>query len=100
MSVYLSPLGGAGWQFFNNTGQPLAGGLIYTYAAGTSTPTATYTSSLGTIANSNPITLDANGRPPSQIWLTSGVRYKLILQDASAVQIWSNDNIAGINDPL
>lgn len=99
MSVYLSPVGGAGAQFFTNTGLPLAGGLLYTYAAGTSTPTATYTSSLGTIANANPIVLDAYGRPPNQIWLTGGIRYKFLLKDSSAVQIWSNDNIPGINDP-
>jgi len=100
MSVYLSPVGGAGAQFFNNIGQPLSGGYIYTYAAGTSTPTATYTTSVGTIANANPIILDSAGRPPSQIWLTGGTRYKFILKDASLVQIWSNDNIPGINDPV
>lgn len=99
MSVYLSPVGGAGAQFFNNIGQPLSGGLLYTYAAGTSAPEATYTTSLGTVANANPIVLDAYGRPPSQIWLTGGVTYKFILKDSSSVQIWSNDNIPGINDP-
>ena len=51
MSVSLSPLGGAGWQFFNDNGIPLAGGLIYTYLAGTTTPAATYTSSTGLTAN-------------------------------------------------
>ena len=99
MSVYLSPIGGAGAQFFSNTGQPLNGGLLYTYTGGTSAPEATYTTSAGNIANSNPIVLDSYGRPPNQIWLTGGVRYKFILKDSSAVQIWSNDNIPGINDP-
>ena len=37
MSVTLSLFAGAGWQFFDNNGVPLAGGLIYTYAAGTTT---------------------------------------------------------------
>jgi hypothetical protein len=59
MSVILSPLAGAGWQFFDNNGIPLAGGLIYTYAAGTTTPQATYTTSAGNIANANPIVLDS-----------------------------------------
>lgn len=99
MSVYLSPIAGAGAQFFSNTGQPLNGGLLYTYTAGTSAPEATYTSSAGNIANSNPIVLDSYGRTPNQVWLTGGVRYKFILKDSSAVQIWSNDNIPGINDP-
>ena len=35
MTVAISYFAGAGWQFFDNNGIPLAGGLIYTYAAGT-----------------------------------------------------------------
>jgi len=41
-SVLLSPYGN-GQQFFDNNGIPLAGGLIYTYQAGSSTPLVTYT---------------------------------------------------------
>ena len=91
----LSPLAGAGWQFFDSNGDPLAGGLLYTYTAGTTTPAATYTSSTGSTANSNPIILDSAGRTPSQIWLDSTSSYKLILRDSNLVQIWSNDNIPG-----
>jgi hypothetical protein len=94
-NVYLSAFAGAGWQFFSNTGQPLAGGFIYTYAAGTTAPAATYTSNLGNIANTNPIVLDAYGRVPNEIWLTVGVAYKFVLQDSSAVQIGTWDNISG-----
>ena len=61
MAVNLSPVAGAGWQFFDNNGTPLSGGLIYTYLAGTSTPQATYTTSSGNVANSNPIVLDIFG---------------------------------------
>ena len=96
MAVSLSPIAGAGWQFFNNNGLPLAGGLLYTYQAGTSTPLATYTTNAGSIANANPIVLDASGRPPNEVWISSGISYKFVLQDASAVQIWSMDNINGI----
>jgi hypothetical protein len=95
MSVFLSPLAGAGWQFFSNTGQPLAGGQIYTYSAGTSSPLATYTSISGNIANTNPIVLDANGRVPNEVWLTVGAAYKFALFDASNVQIGTYDNISG-----
>ena len=98
MSVNLSPLAGAGWQFFDNNGIPLAAGLLYSYAAGTSTPQATYTTSAGSIANSNPIVLDAAGRVANEIWLTSGQSYKFVLQTAAATQIASWDNISGIND--
>ena len=51
MAVNLSPVAGAGWQFFDNNGAPLSGGLIYTYLAGTTTPQATYTTSSGNVAN-------------------------------------------------
>lgn len=94
-NVYLSAFAGAGWQFFSNTGQPLAGGLLYTYSAGTSAPAATYTSSMGNIANTNPIVLDAYGRVPNEIWLTVGLAYKFVLQDSSYVQIGTWDNISG-----
>jgi hypothetical protein len=95
MSVFLSPFAGAGWQFFSNIGQPLAGGQIYTYSAGTSSPLATYTSIAGNIANTNPIVLDANGRVPNEVWLTVGSAYKFALFDASNVQIGTYDNISG-----
>jgi hypothetical protein len=45
MAVFLSPIGGAGWQFFNNDGTVLAGGKLNTYIAGSSTPKTTYTTS-------------------------------------------------------
>jgi hypothetical protein len=98
MAVNLSPLAGAGWQFFDNSGVPLSGGLIYTYAAGTTTLTATYTSSLGSVANSNPIVLDSAGRLTNEVWLTEGTDYKFILKDSNDVQIGTYDNLEGIND--
>ena len=49
-------------QFFDNDGAALSGGKVYTYAAGTLTPKATYTTEAGTVANANPIILDSAGR--------------------------------------
>jgi len=91
-SVLLSPFG-IGQQFFDDNGVPLAGGLIYTYQAGSSTPLVTYTTNAGTIANANPIVLDAAGRVPQEIWLLTGYSYKFVLQNASAVLIQTLDNI-------
>lgn len=99
MSVYLSYLAGAGAQFFTDDGVPLAGGLLYTYAAGTTTPQTTYTSNLGTVANSNPIVLNSAGRVPYEIWLTTNTNYKFVLQTSTAVLIATYDNIPGVNDP-
>jgi hypothetical protein len=91
-SVLLSPYGN-GQQFFDDNGVPLAGGLIYTYQAGSSTPLATYTTNGGTIANSNPIVLDASGRTPAEIWLFTGFSYKFVLKNADDVLIQTLDNI-------
>ena len=95
-SVNLSAFGGAGWQFFDNNGVPLSGGLIYTYAAGTTTPQETYTTSLGNIAHTNPIVLNSAGRVPGgELWLVIGLSYKFVLQTSAAVTIATYDNIYG-----
>jgi len=99
MAVNLSPVGGVAAQFFTNTGAVLTGGKLYTYAAGTTTPAATYTSSNGLTAWTNPVVLDAAGRVPSggEIWLTDGIIYKFVLKDSNDVLIATYDNITGIN---
>lgn len=91
-SVLLSPYGN-GQQFFDDNGVPLAGGLIYTYQAGSSTPLVTYTDNGGNVANANPIILDASGRTPQQIWLLAGFSYKFVLQNSDGVLIQTLDNI-------
>jgi hypothetical protein len=95
MAVNLSFIGGAGWQFLDNNGNPLSGGKIYTYAAGTTTPLVTYTSRTGLIANSNPIILDSAGRTPEQIWSTEGLLYKYVVADSNDNVIRTWDNIGG-----
>ena len=99
MAVNLSPVGGVAAQFFTNTGAVLTGGKLYTYAAGTTTPAVTYTSSQGNVPWSNPIVLDAAGRVSGsgEIWLTDGINYKFVLKDSTDVLIATYDNISGIN---
>ena len=99
MAVNLSPYGGVGAQFLDNSGNVLTGGKIFTYQAGTTTPQPTYTTAAGNIPHSNPIILDAAGRVPSggEIWLTDGLSYKFILRDTNDVLIATYDNISGIN---
>lgn len=98
MSVFLSPVGGAGAQFFDGNGNPLSGGKLYTYEAGTTTPQVTYTSSAGTILHANPIILDAAGRVPgsSEIWLVDNAVYKFVLKDGNDVLQAAWDQIAGL----
>jgi hypothetical protein len=98
MSINLSAFAGAGTQFFDSNGAPLTGGLLYTYASGTSTPATTYTTRAGTTNNTNPIVLDAAGRTPAEIWLDGGVLYKFVLKSSTYVQIGSYDSIPAIND--
>ena len=95
MAVSLSFIGGAGWQFLDNNANPLSGGKIYTYAAGTTTPLATYTARDGLTPNSNPIILDAAGRTPQQIWATEGLLYKYVVASSTDVVIRTWDNIGG-----
>jgi hypothetical protein len=100
MAVNLSPVGGVAAQFFNNSGSAvLTGGKLYTYAAGTTTPAATYTTSQGNVPWTNPVVLDAAGRVPGsgEIWLTDGIIYKFVLKDSNDVLIATYDNITGIN---
>lgn len=96
MAVNLSPVGGVAAQFFDNNGKPLSGGKLYTYAAGTTTPATTYTSASGSTAHSNPIVLDAAGRVPGgEIWLTTGVAYKFVVNTSTGTLIGTYDNIRG-----
>lgn len=96
MAVFLSPIGGAGWQFFTNSGVILSGGKLYTYAAGTTTPKASYTSSSGGTAHTNPIILDSAGRVPGgEIWLSVSP-YKFAIYTSTDVLIATYDNISGI----
>ncbi len=100
MSVTPSPIGGFAAQFFDNNGVILSGGKIYTYAAGTTTPQATYTSASGVTPHANPIILDSAGRVPGgEIWLTDGLAYKFVIETATSILLGTYDNITGINDP-
>jgi hypothetical protein len=99
MAVNLSPVAGAAAQFFDNSGNVLTGGKLYTYSAGTTTPAVTYTNSSGVTAHPNPIIFNAAGRVPDsgEIWLTDGISYKFVLKDQNDVLIATYDNLSGIN---
>lgn len=77
---------------FLQDGEPLAGGKVWTYEAGTTTPLATYTDSTGGTPNANPVILDAQGR--ASIWLDSATLYKFVVLDANDVDTdQGGDNI-------
>ena len=99
-TYHLSAFAGAGAQFFDDNGTPLVGGKLYTYASGTTTPIATYTTSAGTVANTNPIILNAGGRTPNEIWQATGILLKFVLYTSTDVLIGTYDGIPSINDPF
>lgn len=92
--VYISPVGGVAAQFFDNSGNVLTGGKLYTYQAGTTTPQASYTTSAGNVARTNPVVLNAAGRVPDsgEIWITSQA-YKFVLETSAGVLIATYDNV-------
>lgn len=81
-------------QFFDANGVPLAGGKLYSYVAGTTTPLATYTSAGETTFNTNPIILNSRGE--AEVWLGSPL-YKFKLTTAADVEIWTVDNITSLS---
>ena len=102
MAVGLLTIGGDA-PYVDSNGDPLSAGKIYFYVAGSSTPQDTYTTSLGNVANANPVVLGSGGYPSSagsvvQIWGTVGVSYKAILKNAAGTTIWTRDNLPVIND--
>lgn len=84
-------------QFFDSNGNLLVGGKLYSYAAGTTTPLATFADYNGVTANPNPIILDSRGE--AGVWLNNSL-YKLKLTSATDVEIWTVDNIGGPDQAL
>lgn len=83
-------------QFFDNNGNVLAGGTISTYEGGSfSIEQTTFATQTGT-ANPNPITLDANGRIPVEMWGPSGQVFNLVLRDSQDNQLQVAENVVGV----
>jgi hypothetical protein len=82
-------------QFLDNSGVVLAGGKLYFYEAGTTTEIDTYPTQAAlaalTGANTNPIVLDASGRPEVGIYMPAD-DYKIVLKTSADVTVWTRDN--------
>lgn len=89
---------------FTDNANFLAGGLIWSYVAGTTTPQAVYTDATANTAWPNPIVLDQRGETGGEIWLAAGAAYKFVIEEApyygqtNGPTIANFDNITGIND--
>ena len=76
----------------DSLGNPLNGGLVYTYEAGTSTPKTSYTDTTEVTANANPLVLDSEGY--GHLWLASG-SYKIVVKNNLGIEQWTEDNVSG-----
>lgn len=90
-------------QFFSASGVPLAGGCLFSYISGTSTPLATFTDSTGSSMNTNPVILDAGGE--ASVWLgPQTYRLKLVssggINCAAGSQQWQIDGISDVGQLL
>lgn len=86
----ISPIGKS--YYYDANGNPLNGGKVFTYEAGTTTPKVTYTTQDETTANANPVILDSDGS--ADIWLGDG-GYKFVVTDSADVEIFTTDNLGG-----
>jgi len=94
-----TPLFGPKFRWFTNIADgalsPLALGKVYLYEAGTSTPKDSYTTSVGDVANTNPVNLDAEGYPETgNIYLGTG-KYKVVVKDAAGNTMFTEDDYEG-----
>lgn len=76
--------------FVDGSGSPCAGCSLFSYAAGTTTPHPTYTSTSGGVQNTNPVILDASGGASIAVDQTA---YKFVLVNASGTTLWTVDQV-------
>lgn len=81
MSGYIVP--SPQFRAFDADGLPLAGGKLYSYAGGTSTPLATYADAALSVPNANPLILSASGG--GTFFIAGGTSYKFTLTDSAGV---------------
>jgi len=79
---------------FDTNGDPLSGGKLYVYTAGTSTPATVYSDVNLTVPLSNPVILDAAGR--ATVFLGSG-SFKFVLKTSADVTVWTVDNVQAVH---
>ena len=84
-------------QFINSFGQPYAGGQLFFYLSGTSTPTPTYQDEALTTPNTNPVILDAAG-DAGNIFLNSAIIYKVVLEDVNGNLVWTYDPVIPLDN--
>lgn len=77
--------------YFDDLGAPVAGGMLYFYENGTTTPKDVYGDKALTTNLGSTELLDSAGRQVNDIWLDG--TYTVALEDADGVQVWSRDDV-------
>lgn len=94
---YLAPI--VNDQQVDVNGDPLSGGTIETYLAGTSTPARTTSDRAGLVENTWPIVLNVLGvNEQGSVWVVGGQEYKFVIKDENGVVQRIIDNVMGMND--
>ena len=73
----------------DSSGQPLAGGKVYTYSAGTTTNKTTWQDAAKTTPHANPIVLDGQGK---KLVFADGL-YKFRIDNSADVTQYTHDNL-------
>lgn len=88
-------------QFFTNNGQPVSLGTLTVYEAGTLDLADVYTTSALTTLITNPIQLNAAGRPTAAgtetgVFLTPGQTYDFTLKNSLGATIWTQPGVSAV----
>ena len=90
------PILGTPVPYFQVAGSPLANGTVNVQDPTDSSVLPSYPTAddadAGTNANSDPITLNANGEPPNQMWGVDGQSYRLIVKNAAGATVHTIDD--------
>jgi len=83
-------------RIFSAAGGISSGAKLNTYAAGSTTPLATYSDSALTIANTNPVVADASGLFGPVYLLPQS--YKFTVTDALDLLLWEQDDVYDVGE--
>lgn len=84
----------ASQQFFDNNGNPLSSGKVYFQIPGQSTPKTVWQDANQTTPWTNPILLNAAGRPPGDKGIYGNGTYRQIVKDRNDNLIWDQPTSA------
>lgn len=79
-------------QYQDDNTAAMAGGLVYFYVSGTTTPQATYSDEALTTLNANPVVLDAAGRLPN-VFAAYDKVFRVVLKTSAGVTVWTRDDV-------